>query len=423
MPRNPEQRTHVASYSVPAALLAGSLVFSRPGLLGELFAPFGLALAALAALTAFANTRKITWSPLTWTVLIFLGAAEAWVFLRHENQGIATSVQGSIVLIANLLAASVVLSDRRAALLFGRIFVWAMILMSISGAITAALWYAGSSFILFTFPTGQWITEMRFPFSPTVGVVQFSGMPIPRFTGLGREPGWMGMFIAFAVFLWRHVGRPRWWGYLALTVGLLCTLSTAGFGVFVTVLAYEYFLRPRSHRDPFLAYIRQLAGLAAMVGAVWVALFAPVFGFVNKAQTNNLSYEERTNVTSAGWEALVSGSLGEPTGVANSHIGLIAATAENGWPYFVLMVFAFLVPLAAYKRPVAPVFVLFLTVLVAQPPRDSVGVYLLLLAAFACAPPRETIQDRVSTSPSFSAERLRRHDRASLRARNEGAQI
>ncbi|MCO7203591.1 hypothetical protein NH287_08810 [Microbacterium sp. CnD16-F] len=290
-----------------------------------------------------------------------------------------------------------VLSSSERALQFGRLFVGVTLALCASAVISAALWAAGNTLIVFEFFTGQWFAHILFPATPSIGSVWVNGTLTPRFSGLGREPGWMGMYIAFAAVAWRWVGRPRWWGYLLLSAGLLCTLSTAGFGIFIVVIAYEIFFRARSVESLGRRSARALAGAATVAGAVWIALYAPVVGLLAKSDVNVLSLEERSSVLNRGIVALTDFSLGESTGVANDGIGLIAASAPNGWPYFLLVSLAFLVPLIAagnHHRPVAMVMVLYLTILLAQPPQDSTAVYALLIAAFAWSRPRFDIPIR-----------------------------
>lgn len=379
---------------LPVVLLMAALIMSRPNILGEILTPVGLGLSIAAAVICVLIDRTIRWSWKAGPILGFIALGQAWLLFRRGDTGLSADPRGSLILLAVLFCAAVVLSDRDRAVRFGKLFVGITLTLCASAAVTAALWLTGTSIILFEFFTGQWFAHVLFPFTPSVGSVWLNGAITPRFSGIGREPGWMGMYIALATVAWRWVGRPRWWGYLLLGVGLICTLSTAGFGIFIVVVAYEIFFRGRAGESLGQRSTRLLAGTLMVAGAIWVALYAPVVGLLAKSDVNVLSLEERSAVFARGLAALGELSLGSPTGVANDGIGLIAATAPNGWPYFLLVTLAFAVPLAAatrHRRPVAMVLVLYLTILLAQPPQDSVAVYAFLLAAFAWVRP-ETIR-------------------------------
>lgn len=373
---------------------------SRPNILGEILTPVGLVLAIASAFICVLIDRTIRWSWKAAPILAFIALGQAWLLFRRGDTGLSADPRGSLILLAVLLSAAVVLSDRDRAIRFGRLFVGMVLMLCASAAVTALLWLAGSSIILFEFFTGQWFAHIFFPFTPSVGSVWLNGAITPRFSGIGREPGWMGMYIAFAAVAWRWVGRPRWWGYLIIGIGLICTLSTAGFGIFIVVVAYEVFFRGRPEESLGQRSARLVAGTAMVAGAIWIALYAPVVGLLAKSDVNVLSLEERSAVFGRGLTALGEFSLGSPTGVANDGIGLIAASAPNGWPYFLLVTLAFVVPLASatrHRRPVAMVLVLYLTILLAQPPQDSIAVYAFLLAAFAWAQPKATGSSRAET--------------------------
>lgn len=364
-----------------------ALLTSRPSVLGELFTTASVVLAVIAAILAVFEDQDVRFSRMSLPIVVLLGAAQSWLLFRRGDTGQVADPRATLILLIVVLAASIVFSSAPRVVQFIRIFVGAIILFCASCCVTAILWALGVQIVIFSFFTGQWTATVLFPFTPSIGSVWVSGVLMPRFGGLGREPGWMGMYIAFAAVAWRWVGRPRWWGYLVLAVGLVCTLSTAGFGIFVVVVAYEVFFRFRSGDSRGIIFSRLLIGTMVVAAAVWVALFAPVVGLLAKSDVNALSLDERSSVMQLGFRALASLSLGSPTGVANDGIGLVAATAPNGWPYFLFVSLAFVAPLVLSRRqvPVAMVSVLYLTILLAQPPQDSVAVYMLLVAAFALA--------------------------------------
>jgi hypothetical protein len=383
----PPQKRRLA---FPVLLLLVSLVFLRPGVLGGTFSAVGIALAALAALVSFATDRgKITSSRATKTVVLLVAASYLWALIAATWNGTNSRLigQGAIVTLVVLVSASIVLSSHRRVVQFVRGFVALIIVIGIFYVITFIAWQIAGigSFRLGGAFLGTWQYEAYFPFTVTVGNQTALGIAFPRLTGIGREPGWMAMYAGLAWFLWPLVGRPRWWGRLALLVAMLAPFSTAGFGIFVVVLAYDLLLKPRPYKDIFLAFLRQAFGLALMGFAIWLAVFAPVFGLAAKSTQNVLSLNERNAVTAAGWEALTHLSLGSPVGYANSSLNLIASVAQNGWPYSLLIAGAILLPRIGHRavsKTTAPIAVIFLTLLLAQPPGDSILVFLLAMAVY-----------------------------------------
>ena len=196
------------------------------------------------------------------------------------------------------------------------------------------------------------------------------------------------MFAAVAWFLWPQVGRPRWWGRLAILVCVLAPFSTAGFGVFVVMVSYDLLIKPRAHRDAFLMVLRQAFGLALLGFAVWLAVAAPVFGLAAKATQNLVSLTERNAATSRGLAALAQFSLGGAEHGSNAAINLIASIAPFGWPFALLVVLVVIFP--RINSPdaaatTAPIGIILLTLVLAQPPIDSIGVYLLVITTYALA--------------------------------------
>jgi hypothetical protein len=191
-----------------------------------------------------------------------------------------------------------------------------------------------------------------------------------------------------------------------LLAGLVGTLSTAGFGVFVVVLAVDVFLRPRGPIGP-LGMVRQIGGLGAMAGAVWLALEAPVLGLAAKESTNEASYDERSDATAAGLRALTEHPWGGHGTESQAGVNLISDIAVNGVPFVVLAGAALLVPpfltrSAGSGRGTAVALVVFLTLLTSQPAAASTWAFLLVVLALACDALTETERDEPG-SPTLAA--------------------
>lgn len=389
MPATEQRR----KFSPAAALLVVSLPFLQPGILAVSYGTFGLLLVFLAAYIAvlrdLPSVQLARGSVMLW---VFMAMSSAWVLARAQVVRTNTHdiLLGSVQLLLILFAFAVVLSKRERAVQFVRGFVYLVVALCVSYVVSFGLWQVGGSSAgkYASLNVGPIAGQLFFPFTPTVGHQGVFGLSFFRFSGLGREPGWMGMFIAVAWFLWPLVGRPRWWGRLCLFLGLLGTFSTASFGIFVVVLAYDLFLRKRPNTSLEVTALRRVFGLGVMAFAVWVAYSAPVFGLSVKGEQNGDSLSQRADVTQRGIDALMNASLGEIVGYANANLNLLASVATNGWPYLVLIILALLMPRVGNPGAMfssAPIAVMLLTLLMAQPPAGSFLVYALAIAIYSLA--------------------------------------
>ena len=203
---------------------------------------------------------------------------------------------------------------------------------SLSYVVTLAIWLiagvgAGQ---IGTIPGGYGLDiPLYFPFTPTMSTQQVLGIVVPRFTGFGREPGWMAMYAGVGFLLYPLTGwkRPaiRW----SMLVSLLGTLSTAGFGVFAVAIALDIFavsgLRPGISR-----VARRAAGLVLLGIGVWAAMLAPVLGLTAKGAQNAVSLAERTAATELGLQALLSDPFAGGTGYGDiPNVNLIARRAAR----------------------------------------------------------------------------------------------
>jgi hypothetical protein len=214
------------------------------------------------------------------------------------------------------------------------------------------------------------------------------GFQLPRFVGFGREPGWMAMYGCVAFLLLPLI---RWKSKvlkLVLLIGVLGTVSTAGFGVLVICLALDFTLNTRS-RTRFEGVARVALGFCVIGIAVWAAFYAPVLGFDAKGEQNGISLSERSLATNMGISALEQDAFSG--GLAADKVGavnLIAAIAAYGLPFSVAMGLAAIGPF--FRHPnrwlfLPPSVALFVTLLTSQPALDSAWVFALasLTAAIA----------------------------------------
>lgn len=395
---------------LPPVLLVVALPFVRPGLLSNYYNAVGLGIALLAALIAVARRGRVSWPRPFSVVLGALVLAYVWLLIRaglidHEPAGLIW--QGAVTTIGAVLAFGIVLADRSALRTFGRGFVGLVIAVCGSYTVSLAIWIvAGSSTTqLVSFPISDngWTATLHVPFTITTGIQSLGFISLPRLTGVGREPGWFAMMIAIVWFIWPAVGRPRFVGCVVLIIGLIGTVSTAGFGVFILLLSYDLFVRPRSVRVGPQTIARVTVGLVGMAGAAYIAFFAPVLGLAEKSQYNEVSFSDRAVQTSAGVQALFTAPLGGVHIGGNEGINLIAAIAPFGLPYAALILIAVVGPLVASgnlpnrSRALTVMGAVALTLIASQPPGDSALAYVLVAVGactYAVAPAQATIGRR-----------------------------
>ena len=392
---------------LPPVMLVVALPFVRPGLLSNYYNAIGLGIALLAALIAVARRGRVTWPRPFSVVLGAMVLAYVWLLIRSglldlEPAGLIW--QGAITTIVAVLAFGIVLADRTALRTFGKGFIGLVMAVCASYAVSLVIWVvAGSSVTqLVSFPISNdgWTATLHVPFTLTTGIQSLGFISLPRLTGIGREPGWFAMMITVVWFIWPTVGRPRLIGQIALIVGLIGTVSTAGFGVFILLLSYDLFVRPRTVRVGPKTIARVSVGLVGMALAAWVAFFAPVLGLAEKSQYNEVSFNDRAVQTNAGVQALFTSPLGGVHVGGNEGINLIAAIAPFGLPYVALILIAVIGPLVASgnlpnrSRALTVMGAVALTLLASQPPGDSALAYVLVAVGaclYAVAPAQATI--------------------------------
>jgi hypothetical protein len=388
---------------LPVFLVVLAMPFVRPNLFGEQLSVVGIGLLALAALLAVV-TGSTGAAParapgLTIPVVACLGLAYLWLMI----QAAATdpkllglpAVQGLVLTAGGVGAVAVVCRQEASRRLLARAFVVVIAALCASYVVTALIWAVtgvGSGVLVsLHIGTAPELQPIYLPFTPTLGVQSVSGTVFPRFTGLGREPGWMAMYCAAAYFLADLVGYRSRRLKLLIVAGLIGCISTAGFGVFVVAWAYHHFLRDRGTGISVANFARQVSGIAAVALAAWLAVAAPVLGLAAKTTQNATSLDERQLATEAGLRALVSSPLGGTATEVQGGINLIADIAVSGLPFVLLVCAALLLPLLGRRRAGGSsnviVVIVFLTLLTSQPAKDSTWAFALVAIAAALGAP------------------------------------
>ncbi|MDL5158978.1 O-antigen ligase family protein [Actinomycetospora termitidis] len=193
----------------------------------------------------------------------------------------------------------------------------------------------------------------------------------------------MAMYAGFSYFMAVRIGWTSFWLRLVLVVGLLGTLSTGGFAVFVVVVVVQYVVSKR-HQNAATLYIGIFSGSVAIGLAVWVAVSAPGLGLDAKQDVNASSLSERNDATSAGLNAIVEHPFGGGSAQNVGGVNLVASVAVYGIPFVVLICLAFAWSLIVVKRgsssgDVGAILVLFLTLATSQPPAGATWVFVSLM--------------------------------------------
>lgn len=427
------QRTAI----LPVLLVLAAMPFVRPNIFGEVrLSVVGFLLLAVAAAAVLLARDGGAPAPPSGqpgaSVVICLCLAYLWLMVQaaatNPGPNAGSTIQGLFLTAGSVLALVLVCQQPQIRLAVGRAFVIVLLAMCASLLVTALIWLVagvGSGEIgavrIGTVTAAQ---PVYFPLTLTQGVQTVFGVELPRFTGLGREPGWMAMYCGVGYFLADMVGMRRWWVRPLLLIGLIGCISTAGFGVFVVALAYHAFLRDNGDGIRLGGYLRQLFGLCAVAAAVWVATAAPVLGLSAKQTQNETSLDERQQATVAGLRALTEHPLGGHQTETQGGINLISDIAVSGLPFVLLICAALLLPMsvrgALGRYSSAPIVIVFLTLLLAQPPKDSTWAYaVVVLAAMlrkpdlepwvtAFAPDPPPTDTRRAVSPTPTADHHRR---------------
>ncbi|WP_307081637.1 hypothetical protein [Arthrobacter agilis] len=405
--------------ALSSALVLAALPLMRPNVLSESYAILGTAICVAASLIAFTADRGRTRIPRSYTfIVVGMILTTVWLLLSaaifSRYASVTLILQGFVTTVLTVAAIGVVLADPARRRMVGRGFVWIMLALCTSYAVTVVTWtvLGVGALPLATFPISNVLGAgtLFFPFTPSIGVLNLPNLHLPRFTGLGSEPGWMALHAGLALLLWPRLGRPRWPGQAVLLVGLLGTFSTAGFGAFVVVLILAWFARKPKSGDLFTHFLGFLFKTSALAIAVWVAVAAPVVGLASKQTVNAESLGDRTEAMRLGLAALTEHPFGGAEAGSQAAINLIAALALLGIPYFLLVTGTLFVSRLGHPAKhltFAPIALIFITLLLSQPAGDATFVFVLTGLAYTLTLPdmHPRLNDAHGTrlAPPFSA--------------------
>lgn len=402
---------------IPPLLLGGAILIMRPSILGSALSWLGLALLLVAAMIAFTaddTTKALAKeSKPARSVIFWITASYVWLLTLSSAQGrdYGSLITGGTLSVGALVATAFIVADPRSRGLAAKVFVALIAAVCISYTLTALLWVAtgfGSGRILaLSIPGLFGVQHLYAPFTVTFSSLQVFGFTVPRFTGIAREPGWMALYAGIAYLLLPYVGWEKWRLRLPILLGLLGTLSTAGFAMFAVVLGLRFLLTGRA-RTGLGQYFRVVFGLGAMAGLVWAAYNAPVVGIGAKSTQNIISLTERSNATAAGLWALWNEPFSGGNGVQDiGAVNLVAAVAAYGLPFSIAIVLSVAMPWLWHrnKRHFLPFAALILgTLATSQPALDSTLVFCLVMlcAALSSESPRRPEKKLRNQKPASS---------------------
>lgn len=406
----------VAPHRTSVALLLLALPFTRPFILSEASSQVGIVLAVAAAVAAIADDENCTPKPRMQRpdkiVLGFTAALWLWMLVLLALRPIPTidTVKSIFSVVVLLLAALIVLRDPDRRRAVTKAIVVAVLVSAALYCVTLSMWFArgfGSGMIASVdLGIQHTSTGIAFPFTPTYGTQALAGRSIPRFLGLGREAGVGSVLLAWTYFMLPRVGlTKRLYRFVAL-VALFGTLSTAGFALFVVVWVSDRMLL---HSGPprGLATLRQWAGVGALAGAVWLAVYAPFLGVAQKSLRDPVSAGDRTAATKLGLTALTHTPFGRelsPSELPTAAINIMASAVTIGVIGVTLSILAMLMPLLWSRAPrlaSAPVAIVLGNALFAQPALQSTAY--LIMIALACWQPSDVSR---SEDPRFEVPRV-----------------
>jgi hypothetical protein len=349
----------VRAHFVSPLLLLAAVPFMRPFVFGERLSAVGIVLASAAAAIAIIDDRGTQAKIGRSTRSLLLWASLLWVWSLLQLSWLPGSLESALRGLADgpavLLAAVVVLREDRRRLIALRGLIGVLLASCISFVITYLLWRVngyGTSLIArlpSTYKSVVGTTSVFFPFTATSSSYTFGSTVIPRFLGIGREPGVGAAILGWAFFMVPRIGWRRRW-QLLIVAGLLGTQSTAGFGVFLIIWVIDRFIVPRRMPWTLGSAVKQWIGIALLFAATWLAVYAPFgYGLQAKQDLNAVSYDTRLGAMERGLHAISRYPFGQALRsdqLANAGINLIAAITLIGIPGLVLAILLFYLPFA-----------------------------------------------------------------------------
>lgn len=386
------------------SMTVAALVLTRPNIWGAHLSEVGVLLLFLASLGVFfisgARGKNLITNYALYAPPILMLCAYGWSLGQSSYFGDGAHysiIVGGVLMVLALASICIVCARPYFARDVLRAFVATCIVFCVSYILTVFFWLLGGIGygMLGYVPAAGYgnPVPLYFPFTPTASSQQVFGLTVPRFVGFGREPGWMAFWASAAFVLYKFTGWRRLWPLPVLFIGVLGTLSTAGFVLLIPVLALQFFSSHGLRGAPkrVLRAIRWTLGAIFIFLGVYMAVYAPILGLAAKGSQNAISLEQRSVATERGLDALVTGQFfGGPATEALGAVNLLAAIATKGLPWVLIISLAVIVPLWFHPRRLELIPFLALawgTLAFAQPANDSIWVFCLIIVAASAAYP------------------------------------
>lgn len=362
-----------------ALLLLLMLFFLRPSLLADVF-PY---LALIPACSLFVLNQGLSSSAWKrhWAVLVSVPLAVIYpIFASRPGDGAYLSVQAATALIAIM---AVVSSPGPRAVTVSFIRVVGLVLAWQLCSFALALFANFRGLEVVAFQAGS-RTGWAYSLLPGGGLAAmgpgFTSAWSYRLTAWLPEPGLLSALVAVLAVLALALGLRERWLFVFLACGVLAAAQSLGgilaLGGGIAIWA----LSLRKGSQP-LAIGRLMSLLLGGIIAT-VFMLVPDIALSSKASTNALSVSDRLgsgNIVDL-LGKIVQHPFGTGFGGQNAEINLLQSTLVNGIPIFVLWAFAYVIAPRAISRTVlcdGPIFALFITVLIVQPPFYEIFVMLL----------------------------------------------
>ncbi|MSN25633.1 MAG: hypothetical protein GJV46_07140 [Geobacter sp.] len=374
----------------------------RPMALGESFTILSIAFMLVALVCFFINNQTILLNTVSIRNLaIGIYTIFIWIYLVIQSICFGANkphylFSALVTFTSVMLVYSLILSDRDINLKFF-VFIRTVIIFFILSYFTTLI----VSFIipldhmhLFDIKTSSTVDYsdkwggVYFPLTPAYGITKILGMPFFRSPGPFREAGIFQAFIVWAYFSIRGSGKREFCLRTVLILGLFASYSTAGIVIFGLTSTVSILFNISSAVKLKVIFKEILAILMVISSLLFIFLYMPIFGLIDKLGKAQASVSDRVEATYNGLLLLVNNPLG--IGYFNSNdprigVNFISATGLIGIPGLIL--FLFLVILSIFllhnkkqrKQYVILMMPFFLTALFSQPFIDAPFVYVMLL--------------------------------------------
>lgn len=260
-------------YKILSIFLIVGCIFSRPMILGNLFAPFGLIIIFLICLVELIRNRFIILKSknlniLMSSLLLFLYCGFQSAILGSDR--LFDGLQTLVYLIVCSISFYVIFSNIFIKTGFIRLLYKLLCFFSLSCVISNILMFVlgWDTIHIFDFDYDYFVDAViYFPFTPTYGEMSFNGIVFRRLLGFARESGIMQMFYCWGFYNVEKYCRNTKIVKILMLVGVACCLSTAGFIVFFISLLFYFDLKN-------LFNFKTIFIIVSLLGLLYILFFA-----------------------------------------------------------------------------------------------------------------------------------------------------